>query len=478
MTLACTTQPCTAQQSRLVYYAYCLLGAGVLAPWNAFITAADYFEAVFPGRHMDRLFTVCYMPVCLALVGAQIKWRGIVSHRVRILTSFAGFSTVMLLVPVVDLALVAGNGQESRSALVIILMSVVLVGVLDGLCQGAIFGDAAQLPGDLAHAVVGGTASSGVIISLLRIITKASVASTPSGLRQSTAIFFVLAAALSLLCFIVYAVVVPRLAFVKQWRRQQHLQDDMAAVELSPCSQSSSQSQHGPMLLTAGTARSYSTHEHGTVASDHHNSRKLLAIDQQLTEDGCDEQPLIGSHENSSSPDQLLSPPQHCQLEVACSWQECAAKVWKLGAAICVLYVVTLSIFPGFLAEDARSAELGDWYPIILITLFNVADLISKNIPFFGLQPSHNAILVCALSRIGFVGVFIAATKFNASSVIIGLLTTLLGLSNGFLTALIMTLAPMGLPPHAADMVENIIVFCLVAGLTIGAFCGWLWLLY
>ncbi len=35
---------------------------------------------------------------------------------------------------------------------------------------------------------------------------------------------------------------------------------------------------------------------------------------------------------------------------------------------------VTLSIFPGVLAEDVSSARLGSWYPVVLITVFNFAD--------------------------------------------------------------------------------------------------------
>ena len=35
--------------------------------------------------------------------------------------------------------------------------------------------------------------------------------------------------------------------------------------------------------------------------------------------------------------------------------------VWRLAAALVVTYTVTLAIFPGVLAEDVASQELGDW---------------------------------------------------------------------------------------------------------------------
>jgi phage tail protein X len=42
---------------------------------------------------------------------------------------------------------------------------------------------------------------------------------------------------------------------------------------------------------------------------------------------------------------------------------------------------VTLSIFPGVLAEDVHSAELGSWYPVALLTAFNLADWAGKSVP-------------------------------------------------------------------------------------------------
>ena len=41
----------------LAYLSFLALGMGTLLPWNAFISASDYFEHVFTGRHCDRLIT-------------------------------------------------------------------------------------------------------------------------------------------------------------------------------------------------------------------------------------------------------------------------------------------------------------------------------------------------------------------------------------------------------------------------------------
>lgn len=88
------------QHTLVAAAAYFLLGSGILAPWNALITAADYYEAIYPGKNTARLFTVAYLPVCLLLLGVVIKWNTIPS-RPRILTSFAAFTVIMLALPLV-----------------------------------------------------------------------------------------------------------------------------------------------------------------------------------------------------------------------------------------------------------------------------------------------------------------------------------------------------------------------------------------
>jgi equilibrative nucleoside transporter 1/2/3 len=151
--------------------------------------------------------------------------------------------------------------------------------------------------------------------------------------------------------------------------------------------------------------------------------------------------------------------------------------VWKPALSLVLLYVVTLSIFPGVLSEDLHSADLGDWYAIILMTVFNAADLAGKNLPLAQATRRHGLMLGLALARFAFLPAFVAAALRSAPPAVMGLLTALLGVTNGYLTAAAMTSAPVGLPAHCAEAVENIMVFSLVGGLTAGAFLGWLWVL-
>lgn len=58
-----------------------------------------------------------------------------------------------------------------------------------------------------------------------------------------------------------------------------------------------------------------------------------------------------------------------------------------------------------------------------------------------------------------------------------GLLTTALGATNGYLTACAMMAAPPLAGPRSAALAGNAMVLSLVAGLCVGAGLGFLWLL-
>lgn len=79
-----------------------------------------------------------------------------------------------------------------------------------------------------------------------------------------------------------------------------------------------------------------------------------------------------------------------------------------------------------------QSTVLGSWYPIMLITAFNISDLMGKNISFCGLAPSPNTLLALSAARVLFVPAFLLAGKYSAAVVsVMAVLTVTLGFTNG-----------------------------------------------
>ena len=71
-TLPSRREDAPEDHKNVAYWSCVALGAGILFPWNAWITAVDYFEMTYPGRHVDRVFPVLYFfpNVCALLVAA------------------------------------------------------------------------------------------------------------------------------------------------------------------------------------------------------------------------------------------------------------------------------------------------------------------------------------------------------------------------------------------------------------------------
>lgn len=305
------------------------------------------------------------------------------------------------------------------------LFFVALCGAADGACQGSLFGEAACIDPRYVQALVAGTAVSGVAASLLRILTKAAVPSTALGLRISADIYFVCTAATLVSCLYVYMRVLPS--------TEEYIEGKGRALEPSIILQS----------------RQDSTDEA-----------------TELVQDQIRDNDLPSNNWNTIQ--------QHKSTYI-----QVAHTIQTPLVALVIIYVVTLSIFPGVLAEDLQSDKFGSWFPVLLIATFNCADCLGKWLPALPTLElaSIKAIAACSAGRVFFIPLFYIAANSGASVGFIGILTVLLGVSNGFLTSAAFLAAPKLVAPVDADLCGNIMVLALVVGLCIGAACGFLWLL-
>ncbi|GIL53109.1 hypothetical protein Vafri_8793 [Volvox africanus] len=456
-------------------------------------------------------------------------------HPSRIRLGYAGFTLAMAAVPLVDAVFVApagtrggaGGGTSADLAtapvggLVAVLVCVALVGACDGLCQGALFAEAAQLPPPFTQAVVTGTASSGLLVCLLRIASKASFesgadseAERARGLRDGTRLYFALAGLMSLSCLILYDTLLPRLrtvptrepAWVAEKPTPPVMQPKAAAgafvsAGVSPsgfgdanCGDHDEDPEHlyehQPVLLPlplelskecrshAGSAegswrgdssrnvdedvvtapvtdRAYSrtaersspgtqcitevgdaaavlpvlasiTAVHGGLGGSFGGVDSVVRIRDDDGSDGgagrgvfrCG--PLVQAMEapvaatgagrgggggrlpigksvpfpTAQGGNERAAARTHgaqCGGGVRLQIRHCLALSWPLCGSLFVTYTVTLSIFPGFLSEDVQSVQLGDWYPILLITAFNLADLLGKSLPVMSHLNPHTS---------------------------------------------------------------------------------------
>ena len=423
---------------RAAYWLCFHLGVGILLPWNAYVTAVDYFAAIHPNAHVDRLFGVLYFLPNLSTLPFVLRFAHLAAPRLRVRFGFGVF-LACLLVP-----------AAAPRSLAALCAAVALTGVADAFAQGSLFGVVAQMPPAYTQALMGGTSFSGVVVSALRLVAKAAAASdSVAGLRHGAVAYFAVAATWVASCLVA----------------------------------------HGALERTEAYARNAAGEREGFRASDaseeYESERAALrdvdGFSFSSSASAADRDP--GNPAGASRGSVVARKRSATTLGDA---YRVARDVRFFAASVTACYAVTLSIFPGFLAEDVASATFGDWYPVLLIAAFNVADLVGKTLP--GLRPGVFAetlagrpgtTLALCLSRVLFVPAFDSARRGGAASgeTATFALTAALGATNGWYSTAAMMAGPRWAAEEDAEACGTVMVFFLLVGLALGAMCGWLWLL-
>ncbi|KAF8669239.1 hypothetical protein HU200_051571 [Digitaria exilis] len=290
------------------------------------------------------------------------------------------------------------------------------LGIADGHVQGGMTGDLSLMCPEFVQSFFAGLAASGAITSALRFFTKAVFENSRDGLRKGAMLFSAISCFFALLCVLLYAFVFPKLSIVKFYRSR-------AASE-------------GSLTVTADLAAGGIKSQPYTLAEE------------------------APGHAERLSNKQLL----HQNMDYALD--------------VFLIYILTLSIFPGFLAEDTGSHSLGSWYALVLIASFNVSDLIGRYLPLIEQikLTSRKGLLIAVISRFLLIPAFYYTAKYGDQGWMI-MLTSLLGLSNGHLTVCVLTEAPKGYKGPEQNALGNLLVLFLLAGIFIGAVSDWLWLI-
>ncbi|MCL7035066.1 hypothetical protein MKW94_006220 [Papaver nudicaule] len=401
-------------QGRMMASMICwLLGIGCVLAWNSMLTIQDYYQSLFPDYHSARVLPIVYFPVVLTTTAVLAYYEATLNTRKRIISGFLLLFMTNAAIIIMDLATSGGGGLGKFVGLCFV---VVIVAMAEGTLEGGLFGDLSYMCPELMQIFLSGMAASGLLTSCLRLITKAAFADTKSGLRQGAMVFLSVATSFMLLCAVLYAFVFGKLPIVKYYRSK-------AASEGSK-----------------------------TVAGD------LVAAGIEIHQIG------VADEEGG-----------HKQLERLTTKQLLRQNIDLTIAAI-LTYVLTLSIFPGFLSEDTGKHNLGSWYAVVLITMFNALDLIGRYLPISEAILSRKGLVVAALCRFLLVPCFYFTAKYGAQGWMI-FLTSFLGLSNGYLTVCIFAVLPKGYKGPEQNELGNLFALFLLIGITLGVALDWMWLI-
>ncbi|XP_020202649.1 equilibrative nucleotide transporter 3 [Cajanus cajan] len=391
-----------------------VLGIGSLVSWNSMLTIGDYYYILFPKYHPARVLTLVYQPFAIGTMIIMAYYESKINTRIRNLAGFALFFVSTFLVLVVDLAT---SGKGGIGPYIGICVLAACFGIADAQVEGGMVGDLCFMCPEFIQSYLAGLAASGALISLLRILTKVAFEKSNNGLRKGAILFLAISTFIELVCIVLYAICFTKLPIVKYYRSK-------AALEGSK-----------------------------TVSADLAAAGIRTKTDDEVGFDNKQQEERLGNK-------QLFLQNIDYALDLF------------------LIYAITLSIFPGFLYENTGTHQLGTWYPVVLIAMYNVVDFISRYIPlvpWLKLE-SRKGLLIATLARFLLIPAFYFTAKYGDEGWMI-LLVSFLGLTNGYLTVCVLTVAPRGYKGPEQNALGNLLVLCLLSGICAGAVLDWLWII-
>nr|XP_011460310.1 PREDICTED: equilibrative nucleotide transporter 3-like isoform X1 [Fragaria vesca subsp. vesca] len=403
------------QQGKYKAIAVCwVLGLGTLFAWNSIVTIADYYYNLFPEYHPSRVLTCVYQPFALATLAIFSYKEAEINTRRRILVGYTLFFIGTLTLIIVDLVT---SGAGGNGYFISICAIVGGFGVAGAHVEGGVVGELSFMCPEFIQSFFAGLGAAGAFTSALRLVTKAAFEKHDKGLRKGAMLFLGVSAFIELLCVLSYAIYFPRLPIVKYYRSK-------AASEGSK-----------------------------TVSAD----LAAAGIQEQASD--------VEVKNDANRPDRLRN-------------KQLFMQNIDYSLDLFLIFVLTSAIFPGFLFEDTGEHQLGSWYPLVLVAIFNVLDWISRYIPvvqFLKIE-SRKGLMIATLARFLFVPAFYLTAKYGDQGWMI-MLTSVLGLTNGYLSVCVMTVAPRGYMGPEQNALGNILVLCLLSGIFVGGCLNWLWLI-
>ncbi|CDO99653.1 unnamed protein product [Coffea canephora] len=329
--------------------------------------------------------------------------------------NLAGYTLFFLSTLALLLLDLGTSGKGGLGNYIGICILVAAFGVADAHVQGGMVGDLSLMCPEFIQSYLAGHAASGALTSTLRLMTKAAFENSNNGLRKGVILFLAISTFFEFLCILLYAFFFPKLPIVKHYRAK-------AASEGSKT------------VLADLAAAGIQTEANETVDDDKYPER--LSTKQLLFQN------------------------------------------FDYALDLYLIYVLTLSIFPGFLYENTGHHKLGSWYAVVLIAMYNAWDLVSRYIPLMECLKlkSRKGLMLATLSRFFLIPCFYFTAKYGDQGWMI-FLTSFLGLTNGYLTVCVLTAAPKGHKGPEQNALGNLLVVFLLGGVCSGVALNWLWLI-
>ncbi|XP_064648045.1 equilibrative nucleoside transporter 4-like [Lineus longissimus] len=417
----------------LVYCASVLCGVAFLMPWNSITMAVDFFKMTYPGTKIMFAISISYLIV--VWIGSTLSNLTVELLNLRVKTIF-GF--VLSLSGLAYLAIV--EAWLRPFSLVVsyrlVLLCCVFVSFGSSIMQTNIYGLFSMLPKRYTQGVMVGESLAATITVTMRVLTKLSVQDA----QTSTVIFFTSSLLVSIICLIAFLLAM-RSPYVKFY--------------VNKCQVIEGESE------TAGLLKLYELDQVTNKPND--ADYGSTAVDKGQNGD------VTGALTSSAMKESLT-----VRIKRAFDNRMHMVRIiWPYMLAFWLNYFVTLGVFPG-LSSEVISCKLGSWMPVIMLSLFNVFDLIGKIFTAWEYDCPSIVLVLCSTARLVLIPLFILSATPRLHPVIGGMalpffFSALNGITNGYFGCVPIILAPTKVSAEKREIAGNMMVFALTTGLSTGS---------
>eukprot|EP01102_Stenamoeba_stenopodia_P019651 TRINITY_DN7469_c0_g1_i2.p1 TRINITY_DN7469_c0_g1~~TRINITY_DN7469_c0_g1_i2.p1 ORF type:complete len:623 (+),score=146.37 TRINITY_DN7469_c0_g1_i2:188-2056(+) len=459
---------------QMAYILWFFLGVGILVPFNAFVTAIDYFEVSYPGYSPGIVIPAVYMYSNLVAFAPTMKYGIKYSFTWRIITGFIIYAVLLFVVPITS---EISETREKRGLWFYLICGLVFIsGCMDSVVQAAIYGLSAFFPFIHIQSILSGTGMAGLFVSGIRLVTKLIFGDTERGIRISGALFFAISALYMLLC----------ITFYYALRRLPYVKGVLKATVLTTVSNPSTSAPTTTTTTTTTTSTTSSTTSVATATSTTSPSTATTptvtpVIVKPTYEKDSESNTVAGDgfgRLNEEEEQVYLQEEDEKQEEEIRVIAEKARSIEilrkiKLPAfVVFYTYTITMTVFPGLISAIPTTSDLMDesTYSVFLITLFNVCDFIGRTLPR-AYQINTKFLFGVSLLRTVFVLIFLFSVQphwIRSDAVtIVGVLVC--ALTNGYCATVGMAEAPQLVDSFEKEKTGVMMIFIAVIGLSLGS---------
>lgn len=471
----------------LAYIIFFCLGVGSLLPWNAFITAASYYQRRFCNEAFENsfesyfsMFYTASQPLGLLFTiyyKKNFTSKSFVSIPLIIYTFIFVWTTLFVLLHKFPARLLFG----------ITLICTFICGICSSVMNGGLFGISGILPSAQTAAIMIGQGLVGFLVSLTSLVITAANKRTDScsnddntsvdddgsscnynDIDYGAFIFFLLATIMLAICICLFFILL-RLKFIRYFMKL-HLQEDIEVAKVQ------NEVERNPLQTSLLTGPGEEAKAQQVVSETQVNP-STPSKDRQSSSNRQDSgQPRTASSRSS------MTMPLVSHAEVF----SILYTIRGPAIAVAITYMMSLSVFPSLLVQiqsvdncTSHQRIVNDlWIPLLFV-IFNLGDFLGRVSgqywPKQSFITADNVWMFTSARILMIIALFfckVANTQlpilfpFDAAPII---LLFALGFSNGFYANLCMMFGPTLVSPQDASLAGTIMVFCLCTGLLIGA---------